>query len=431
MTNPFKKMRLARRLLCLSIAGALPVGGLLFFMVKGGNDNRYFAREEIHAGELRPLLALRQQLPPLQARLATTLALGTDLLTRTNAKITTADRTALSVAAQLAASDLSHARGSVETAFNAATHFPGARSTLQKNLAPELAALGTTTETFIALSRKIAAGETIPADAYLAAGFAARAKTQLLWTTSAAELDALLNKRSGGSRQQRLAQISFAILALGLTLGLVFFIMRSIMDPLHALQAALADQVAKINESVAVLARASHPLSVNTDQTVAALETTSASLEEMTAMTKRTAAAGLGAKNLPPTLAELISEIAVANNEQALGMAQINTAVGMIGQVAQGAVGNASQIAAATEILRAQTLALNASIAELRQLLGEGSGKLVTVPETSGISPAPKTFTPMAARLKKSPGQSAATTPDNALETNSDRRIRDGDFKDF
>ena len=59
MKNPLNHVRISLRLLCISAAFSLPIGVLLFLMVKGVNENIHFARWETYGDEYqRPLMAL-------------------------------------------------------------------------------------------------------------------------------------------------------------------------------------------------------------------------------------------------------------------------------------------------------------------------------------------------------------------------------------
>ena len=67
MKNPLNHVRISLRLLCISAAFSLPIGVLLFLMVKGVNENIHFARWETYGDEYqRPLMALLDELPQHQ-----------------------------------------------------------------------------------------------------------------------------------------------------------------------------------------------------------------------------------------------------------------------------------------------------------------------------------------------------------------------------
>ena len=439
MKNPLKHIRISLRLLCISAAFSLPIGVLLFLMVRGLNEDIRFARWETYGDEYqRPLMALLHELPQhqlaagnaarraelagridsafatladvqarlgarlgftpqelakrqrdhvlpatvrhewdelkaqaaslsaevsrakhahlmadlrlmithagdlsnlildpnldsyylmdatlcalpqMQARLAVTLALGADVLSRTNT--TPAERTQLSVAAaMLEESDLGRTRGSIATALNEDANFQGVSPTLEKNLQPELARFGAAAEAFIALTRRLADGARPAPETYLAAGHTARATTQSLWTVGAAELDGLLNARIGGFQTRRLHQVGWTGLALALSFALVYFITRSITGPLRSLMGVMEANASSVTVAVTELTQHSNSLSAGASETAASLEETSASLEEMTSMTKRTAANAQTAKELG-NQARLAAE-AGATNMQAMSQA--------------------------------------------------------------------------------------------------------------
>lgn len=68
--------------------------------------------------------------------------------------------------------------------------------------------------------------------------------------------------------------------------------------------------------------------------------------------------------------AELIGEITAASQEQARGVAQVNTAVAAIDQIVQQAAGSAAESAAASGQLQAQAEEMEGFVAELVALVG-------------------------------------------------------------
>jgi methyl-accepting chemotaxis protein len=68
-------------------------------------------------------------------------------------------------------------------------------------------------------------------------------------------------------------------------------------------------------------------------------------------------------------VADLVSEISAASNEQAQGVDQVNTAVAQMDKITQGNAANAEESASASEELSAQAEQLNAMVSELRLLV--------------------------------------------------------------
>ena len=237
-------------------------------------------------------------LPQLQDRLASTLALGADVLTRPAA--TAGDRLQLAVAAaMLKESDLSRAQASIDTALIEDANFHGASPTLA-SVRPKAAEAGTAVGDFIALTQQIATEGKVKVDAttYLAAGHRARESTHALWTTAAGELDRLLELRIVKLQAQRAWEIGITGGVLLVTLGLVALISFSLTGPLRTLMATLDANSNQVSEAVGNWAGSSQALASGASQQAASLEETSAALEEVASMTKRTAANAQAAKDL-------------------------------------------------------------------------------------------------------------------------------------
>jgi methyl-accepting chemotaxis protein len=71
-------------------------------------------------------------------------------------------------------------------------------------------------------------------------------------------------------------------------------------------------------------------------------------------------------------LDQLVAEVANASSEQSSGITQISTAVVSMDKITQGNAANAEESSASAAQLNSQTLALNAAIASLRQVIGGG-----------------------------------------------------------
>ena len=70
---------------------------------------------------------------------------------------------------------------------------------------------------------------------------------------------------------------------------------------------------------------------------------------------------------------ELIAEIATASTEQSQGISQINTAVSQMDKVTQSNAASAEETAAASQELNSQSVTLQESVTNLRQLVGSQS----------------------------------------------------------
>ena len=110
---------------------------------------------------------------------------------------------------------------------------------------------------------------------------------------------------------------------------------------------------------------------------------------------------------------ELVAEVVGASHEQTQGIGQINIAVGQLDKVTQSNAANAEESAAAAEELNAQTETMEASVAELIELVGSGA----RIPSSPGGAvshanqlPIP---TPQVAPVK---GRSAAPASRNGIQ---------------
>ena len=72
MQNPFRNLRVSRRLILISVFYTLPIGVLAFLMIKGINANIQFARWETYGNEYqRPLMTLLHLVPQHQLAMQT------------------------------------------------------------------------------------------------------------------------------------------------------------------------------------------------------------------------------------------------------------------------------------------------------------------------------------------------------------------------
>ena len=95
-----------------------------------------------------------------------------------------------------------------------------------------------------------------------------------------------------------------------------------------------------------------------------------------TALVDRTHAAFQQVTESVRKVAELVAEIAVASNEQARGIDQINTAVGRMDSMTQQTAANAEESASSSEEMNAQAERMKAMMAELVKLVDGGSGEV-------------------------------------------------------
>ncbi|MBK7770856.1 MAG: hypothetical protein IPI48_10060 [bacterium] len=107
--------------------------------------------------------------------------------------------------------------------------------------------------------------------------------------------------------------------------------------------------------------------------------------------------------------------IAKANNEQAEGNAQINTAVGQMDQITQANAANAEQTASASEELSAQAEDMFSVVRELEALVGSGNVHGNTTSRTPA-RPARKAVAIRSALKPVAAARKGASTPSGSVQ---------------
>lgn len=307
MKAPFASLRLNRRLFLIRAFYSVPLAVLLYQIVQSNSADIDFARSEITEHEYRqPLLALLEVLPQHQLAPA-------------------AERAPL-------AAQIDNALGQVKTA-------PAAVGQAWREI------------------KSAAAKDEVTAAPSLES---VRARYFHLITnvrTMLAQADeAAMHERVARQEQLRAQQN----LQLGAAAGLVFVAICLVWFALAGLAKAIAEfnahlsvESARVSEKFSQLESAGKLISGTAQAQAVALEELSSSLEEMTALTQRTAARAAAAKNISAAEAnELLAELANATAEQHLSVAQINAAVSNLNRGAQVWAADAANHLAATTALQ-------------------------------------------------------------------------------
>jgi len=229
-------------------------------------------------------------LPQMQDRLAVVGAFGEAILKQRS--ITEKERLDLNVyCAFLKEADLDRVVASAQTALNEDLNFYGRSESLQRNVPPALQELNAATEQFIALNRRLAASATndMAVPEYQAVVAKARAASFRLWRVAVQELDALLDARIGHFKRQRLLALSLGGCSLLIATAFVALVIRGINKTLKHIAAILSSAEAEVGGAVGLLNAGGRTFADNAGQQAASLEQTSASLEEIATVTKRSA----------------------------------------------------------------------------------------------------------------------------------------------
>ena len=224
--------------------------------------------------------------PQTQDRIASILTLVQGLGDRRT--LTPAEQIQLAAQASLLEeADVVRIMGDVDTALNEDGNFYGRSDTLQQTLKPAADEYANAARGLIIALRAAAAAPAEQADlaAILATGRQAHKASFAAWTPAVDALDVLLQARRGAFVQARAWTLALSSLAWIGAVGIAFVIGRSITRPLAAMGRELGDGARDVMSTAGVVSQSAQAIAHAASNQTTSLEQTSASLEEIAAMT--------------------------------------------------------------------------------------------------------------------------------------------------
>jgi len=225
-------------------------------------------------------------LPELQERIANASARFATAL-KAGALDPAAQREAAVQAALLRDTNITRIDGDVQTALNEDANFYGTSPTLSPQLTPALAEWHKAVDAFVAqVDGASSSSPGITAASLAAAGRQAHEASFVFWQVSVTELDRLLEMRIAAKaaerRQGLLALAGLIIVACGIT----WRIARKLNLELRDLCLGLTDHSRDLESLAQAVSSSSHSLADGATRSAASLEEISATLEEMSGMSR-------------------------------------------------------------------------------------------------------------------------------------------------
>ena len=237
--------------------------------------------------------------PQTQDRIASILTLAQGLGDRRT--LTPAEQIQLAVhASLLEEADVARIMGDVDTALNEDGNFYGRSDTLQQTLKPAADEYANAARGLIAALRAAAAAPAEQADvaAILATGRLAQKASFAAWTPAVDALDVLLQTRRDAFVHARAWTLALSSLAWIGAVGIAFVIGRSITRPLAAIGSELGHGARDVMSTAGVVSQSAQAIAHAASGQTTSLEQTSASLEEIAAMTRANAEQSVRAATL-------------------------------------------------------------------------------------------------------------------------------------
>ena len=305
---------------------------ILAMIVYLGDSSRLTTDPELGSSYLIDV-TLRKA-PPAQDRIETLIAYG-DGVIRRNA-FTTDECAMLDVYASQLKTDLDGIAYSIQKSLVEDEYWRGNTESLRQHLIPAARDYSANADEFIQLTKNIGAiGKDVKRADYISAGSVLRDASFNLWTAASAESDRVLQTRVNYLRQERDWGLGLAALALAATGVLVFLIMRSIDKPLRQVIGNLNASAEQVASGAFYIATNSHQLAGGATEQAAAIEQTSASLEEISSMTAQNAANASRAHELTDKARKSANDGEAVIKEMNKAILEIKSASTDVGEIVQ------------------------------------------------------------------------------------------------
>ena len=315
-------------------------------------------------------------LPEVQERIATVTGRFAPAL-RSGALDGAARQAAAVQAALLREANVARIDGDVQTVLNEDPNFYGVSPTLAPNLPPALAAWHRAVDALLAQLDGAAAGDTaVTAATLTAAGRAAHDASFVFWQSAATELDQLLARRIAAHAADRRASLLWLVVLLAAAAGVTWRIARGLNRQLRDLSRTLTENARELDGLARTVSESSGGLAGGATAQAASLEEISASIEEISSMSKTNA----DSVDRTKELADGMRAAAESGSRDVTAMAQAMSDI-------QVASDNISKIIKAIDEIAFQTniLALNAAVEAARA--GEaGAGFAVVADEVRSLA---------------------------------------------
>lgn len=316
-------------------------------------------------------------LPQTQDRLISIISHGLEVLKEE--KLTQEQRIQLAVdASLLEQSDLQRTLASAQTAITEDPQFYGVSESLQSNLAPKLRDYQAANDDFIKLLRAASESEmtsTSPED-FVIAGMRARDASFALWSVSIEEFDKLLAIRIAKYTGDRTWVLAQTLLALIVSLVLVFFVARSIT-------VSIRHCMTGITHASEEMTSANHVMSANTEETAVQSNIVAAAAEQVSRSVQTVASAS---EEMATSIREVARQAHQAAHVATNGVQMAVTANDNVVKLGEGSKNIGSVVKVITSIAeQTNLLALNATIEAAR--VGEvGKGFAVVANEVKELA---------------------------------------------